>query len=102
MTISIMGSSLGIMLPSITEDLDISPVQAGILGSAFFLGSASTSLPASVWMSKYSPKAVTTIALLLAALFNNLNSTIDLLVLCYITSSKNYIFLYLGKRVAKK
>ena len=40
-TISIMGSSLGIMLPSITEDLDISPVQAGILGSAFFLGSQS-------------------------------------------------------------
>ena len=68
-TISIMGSSLGIMLPSITEDLDISPVQAGILGSAFFLGSATTSLPASVWMSKYSPKTVTTVALLLAALF---------------------------------
>ena len=68
-TISNMGSSLGIMLPSITEDLDISPVQAGILGSAFFLGSATTSLPASVWMSKYSPKTVTTVALLLAALF---------------------------------
>ena len=67
--ISMMVVSLGIMLPSITEDLNISPVQAGMLGSAFFVGSASTSLPASVWVSKYSPKKVTTIALFLAAFF---------------------------------
>ncbi|MBH75041.1 MAG: hypothetical protein CL896_04525 [Dehalococcoidia bacterium] len=85
-TISVMGSSLGIMLPSITQDLNISPVQAGVLGSAFFLGSASTSLPASVWMSKYSPKTVTTIALLLAALFMMLQGW-----------SPTFMFLLLGR-----
>ncbi len=65
--ISMFGVSLGIMLPGMTSDLNISPVQAGILGSAFFLGSASTSLPASIWVSRYSPKKVTVLALLGAA-----------------------------------
>lgn len=62
--ISMFGVSLGIMLPGMTNDLNISPVQAGILGSIFFVGSASTSLPASIWISRYSPRKVTGIALL--------------------------------------
>ena len=62
--------SLGIMLPAMTEDLSISPVQAGLLGSAYFIGSASMSLPASVWLSRFSPKRVTSIALLAAGLLS--------------------------------
>ena len=32
--------SLGIMLPPMTEELGISPIQAGLLGASWFLGSA--------------------------------------------------------------
>ena len=60
--------SLGIMLPTMKEDLGITPVQAGMLGSAFFIGSATMSLPASVWLSRYSPKMITGLALTLAGI----------------------------------
>jgi len=60
--------SLGVMLPVMKQDLDITPVQAGMLGSVFFIGSATTSLPASVWLSRYSPKMVTGIALFVAGI----------------------------------
>ena len=51
--------SLGIMLPPMTEELGISPIQAGLLGASWFLGSALVSLPASIWLSRFSPKWVT-------------------------------------------
>ena len=60
--------SLGVMLPSMTEELDISPLQAGILGSAWFLGSALVSLPASIWLSRYSPKRITFLSIFLAGI----------------------------------
>lgn len=64
--IPMIAISLGVMLPSITEDLSITPVQAGLLGSSFFIGSALASLPASVWLSKYSAKNITSVVLFLA------------------------------------
>lgn len=60
--------SLGIMLPSMTEELGISPVQAGILGAAWFLGSALVSLPASIWLSRFSPKKITFLSIFLAGM----------------------------------
>ncbi len=51
--------SLGIMLPPMTEELGISPIEAGLLGASWFLGSALVSLPASIWLSRFSPKWVT-------------------------------------------
>ena len=58
--------SLGIMLPPMTEELGISSIQAGLLGASWFLGSALVSLPASIWLSRFSPKWVTFYSTLLA------------------------------------
>ena len=58
--------SLGVMLPSMTEELDISPLQAGVLGAVWFLGSASVALPASIWLSRFSPKRITFLSIFLA------------------------------------
>ncbi len=64
-----VGFSLGILLPQMTEDLGLTPVQAGLLGSSVFLGSLATALISSVVLSRYSPKRVTAIVTLLAAAF---------------------------------
>jgi len=58
--------SIGVMLPSMTVELDITPVQAGMLGGVWFFGSAVVALPASIWLSRYSPKKITFLSLLLA------------------------------------
>ncbi|PZC49775.1 MAG: putative arabinose efflux permease, MFS family [Chloroflexi bacterium] len=58
LVIPIASISIGVMLPTMTEDLDISPVQAGMLGGAQFLGSALVALPASIWLSRFNPKMV--------------------------------------------
>ena len=49
-----------------TEELGITPIQAGLLGAAWFLGSAIVSLPASIWLSRFSPKWVTFLSTFLA------------------------------------
>ena len=64
-----VGLSVGILLPQMTEELGLTPVQAGLLGSSFFLGSLAASLPSSVLLSRYSPKTVTALATALGALF---------------------------------
>lgn len=51
--------SLGVMLPLMKEDLGISPIQAGLLGSSYFIGFAVGGLPASVWLSRFSPRLIT-------------------------------------------
>ena len=68
LVIPMVAVSLGIMLPDMTVELSITPIQAGLLGSAFFIGTATASLPASIYLSRYSPKKVVALALLMAAL----------------------------------
>ena len=60
--------SLGVMLPAMTEELDISPLKAGLLGAVWFLGSASVALPASIWLSRFSPKRMTFLSIFLAGI----------------------------------
>ena len=60
--------SLGVMLPSMTEELDISPLQAGMLGAVMFLGSATVALPASIWLSRFSPKKITFLSMFLTGI----------------------------------
>ncbi len=66
LVIPMVAVSLGIMLPDMTVELSITPIQAGLLGSAFFIGTATSSLPASIYLSSYSPKKVVALALLVA------------------------------------
>ena len=51
--------SIGVLIPIWKEDLGISPTQAGLLGSAGFLGFGLMALPASIWLTQSSPKKIT-------------------------------------------
>ena len=62
-------STLGILLPAISEDLELSPTQQGLLGSAAFWGNLALAIPLSWWTSRYSPKILTTVTLLLGTGF---------------------------------
>ena len=64
-------STLGILLPAISADLHISPLQQGLLGSSAFWGNIVLAIPLSWWTSRYGPKALTSVTLVLgtAALF---------------------------------
>ncbi len=62
-------STLGILLPAISEDMDLSPTQQGLLGSAAFWGNLTLAIPLSWWTSRYGPKILTTVTLLLGTGF---------------------------------
>ena len=51
--------SLGVLIPIWKDDLGITPTQAGLLGAAGFLGFGFMALPASIWLTRFSPKKVT-------------------------------------------
>lgn len=51
--------SLGVLVPIWREDLGLTPTQAGLLGTAGFMGFGLMALPASIWLTRYSPKLVT-------------------------------------------
>ena len=58
-------STLGILLPAISADLRISPLQQGLLGSSAFWGNIALAIPLSWWTSRYGPKALTSVTLVL-------------------------------------
>lgn len=62
-------STIGILLPSISADLLLSPGEQGILGSAAYWGSVTLAIPLSWLASRYSPKLLTTITLGLGTVF---------------------------------
>ena len=59
---------IGILLPSIAADLDLSPSEQGLLGSAAFWGNVVLTLPLGWWTSRFSPKAVIASTLALGTL----------------------------------
>jgi len=62
-------STIGILLPSISAELSLSPGDQGILGSAAYWGSVTLAIPLSWLASRYSPKLLTTITLGLGTIF---------------------------------
>ena len=68
MTAIMMISTLGILLPAISDDLHLSPGQQGALSSAAFWGTLVLAIPLSWWTSRYSPKILTTVTLALGVL----------------------------------
>ena len=63
-----MAITVGVLLPSISADLDLSPTQQGILGSSAFVGNLVLALPLSWWTSQFRPKILTTVTLTAGAL----------------------------------
>lgn len=66
---STMTFTIGILLPSISADLDLSPSQQGLLGSASFWAGLTMGIPVSWWLSRFRPKFLGIVALSLAGLF---------------------------------
>ncbi len=66
---AMFSSALGIMLPTITADLNLAPFQQGILGSSAFWASLVLGIPASWWFARYPVKAMTTVAFVLGGVF---------------------------------
>ncbi|MCH7997122.1 MAG: MFS transporter, partial [Chloroflexi bacterium] len=60
---------LGVLLPSMTADLGLSPSQQGWLGSSTMLGSLVLSIPLGWWLSRYRATWVTTVSLAAGTLF---------------------------------
>jgi MFS family permease len=56
--------SIGVLIPIWKEDLGLTPLQAGIMGSAGFLGFGLMALPSSIWLTKYNPRLVTLVCAL--------------------------------------
>ena len=61
-------STLGILLPAVSEELGISPSQQGLLGSAAYWGNLLLAIPLSWWTSRFGPKGLTTVTLVVGTL----------------------------------
>lgn len=59
--------AMGILLPSITSEMGLTPTQQGFFGSSAFVGNLLLALPLSWWMSRYRPKMLTTVTLVSGA-----------------------------------
>ena len=55
--------TLGILLPDISDDLDLSPGGQGLLGSASHWGNIALAIPLSLWTSRFGAKRLTTVTL---------------------------------------
>ena len=69
-----MAITVGVLLPSISADLSLSPTQQGILGSSAFVGNLFLALPLSWWTSQFRPKILTTVTLTAGALLMSLQA----------------------------
>ena len=60
--------NIGILMPSIAEDLGLSPGQQGLVGAAASWGNLILALPLGWWTARFSPKAVIASTLVLGTL----------------------------------
>lgn len=58
--------TLGILLPVISDDLDLSPAEQGLLGSASHWGNIALAIPLTLWTSRFGAKKLTAVTLALA------------------------------------
>ncbi len=69
-----MVTTLGVLLPSISEDLGLSPSEEGWLGSSALLANLIFSIPMSIFLTRFNAKVLITITLLLGTGFIFLQS----------------------------
>ena len=61
-------ATIGLLLPAISDELRLSPMQQGVLGSAASWGNIVLTLPLAWWASRFRPKPLTTVTLALGTL----------------------------------
>ena len=57
--------TFGVFLPFVSQDLHLSPLEAGLLQSTWWVTSAVLALPCSVWFSRFRPVPLVLVSLLL-------------------------------------
>ncbi len=62
-------STIGILMPAISGELGLSPFQQGMLGSAAYWGNFALAIPVGWWASRFAPKILTTVTMVLGTLF---------------------------------
>ncbi len=60
---------IGLLLPEISEELGLSPSQQGWLGSSVIFGNLIFAIPANLWLSRYRPWRIASLAFLGVAFF---------------------------------
>lgn len=68
-TVILVSYTFGLFLPFIREDLQISPLQAGLLQGVWWLTAALFSLPFGAWLSRFRPAPLVLVSLLLGLPF---------------------------------
>ena len=71
--VDIAALTIGLLLPSISDEMDLSGTQQGLLSSAVVVGNLVFEIPANAWLSRYRPWRVASIAFIASALFTVLN-----------------------------
>jgi len=61
--------SIGLLLPAITDSLDLSKLQGGWLGSALGIGYVLITIPAAIFLPRFSPVRLIALSIALATLF---------------------------------
>ena len=64
-SVILVSYTFGLFLPFISEDLHISPLEAGLLQGVWWVTSALVALPAGAWFSKFRPIPLVLVSLLL-------------------------------------
>src|SRR5262247_4314431 len=65
-SVVLISYSFGIFLPFIRQDLQLSPLEVGMLQSAWWVTSALLALPCSVWFSRFRPVPMVLVSLWLS------------------------------------
>lgn len=68
MMVAVDRANLGIALPAIKHEFNITNTQAGLFATLMFLGFAASTIPSSFLVRRYKPRIVMTVALILTAL----------------------------------
>ena len=71
--VDISALTIGLLLPDISKEMGLSATKQGLLSSAVLFGNLAFEIPANVWLSRYRPWRVASIAFIAAAVFTALN-----------------------------
>ncbi len=71
--IDISALTIGLLLPDIADEMGLSATRQGLISSAVIFGNLAFEIPANVWLSRYRPWRVASIAFIASAGFTALN-----------------------------
>lgn len=78
-------ANIGVVLPMIKKEFDLTNFQAGAMASFFFLGYIMTQLPSGFWFSRFGTRGLVSVAVIGFSIFTFLIGTVtsSIQILCY-------------------